>query len=109
MRRCLFPNSRHKYLNGSSPDIQANLIEMGKEKLTEEMYFEGRNLYNILNFRDFILEEGKKDKKESKKSRPIIKKREEFINDMGDDVIDPNETPERFIKLREEFIREEYQ
>lgn len=109
MRRCLFPNSRHKYLNGSSPHIQANLIEMGKEKFTEEMYFEGRNLYNILNFRDFILEEGKKDKKESKKSRPIIKKREEFINDMGDDVIDPNETPERFIKLREEFIREEYQ
>ena len=82
---------------------------MEKEKLTEEMCFEGRNLYNILDFRDFILEEGKKDKKESKKSKPIIKKREEFINDMGDDVIDPNETPERFIKLREEFIREEYQ
>ena len=81
---------------------------MEKEKLTEEMFFEGRNLYNILDFRDFILEEGKKDKKESKKSKPIIKKREEFINDMGDDVIDPNETPERFIKLREEFIKEDY-
>ena len=82
---------------------------MDNNELHDEIVVdESRKLYNILNFRDFILEEGKKDKKESKKSRPIIKKREEFIHDMGDDVIDPNETPERYVKLREEFIREDY-
>lgn len=82
---------------------------MEKDNLQEEKVVgNGRRPYNILNFRDFILEEGKKDKKESKKSRPIIKKRGEFINDMGDDVIDPNECPERFIKLREQFIKEDY-
>ena len=83
---------------------------MDKNKLHDEIVVdESRKLYNILNFQDFVLEESKKDKKEVKKSKKLIKNREEFINDMGDDVIDPNETPERFIKLREEFIREEYQ
>ena len=95
---------------GAIPTYNQYLIKMDNNGLHDEIVVdESRKLYNILNFRDFILEEGKKDKKESKKSKPIIKKREEFINDMGDDVIDPNETPERFIKLREEFIREEYQ
>ena len=83
---------------------------MDNNELHDEIVVdESRKLYNILNFQDFILEEGKKDKKEPKKSKKLIKNREEFINDMGDDVIDPNETPERFIKLRKEFIREEYQ
>ena len=83
---------------------------MEKDNLQEEKVVDdGRRPYNILNFQDFVLEEGKKDKKETKKSKKLIKNRKEFIEDMGDDVIDPNETPERFIKLREEFIREEYQ
>ena len=82
---------------------------MDKNNLQDEKVVdESRRLYNILNFQDFMLKESKKDKNETKKSRPI-KKREEFINDMGDDVIDPNEYPERFIKLREQFIQEEYQ
>ena len=70
---------------------------------------ESRRLCNILNFQDFMLEKDKKDKKENKKSRPIIKNRKEFIeNDNGDDVIDPNNAPERYVKLREQFIKENY-
>ena len=103
----LSSNSRHKYLNGSHPDIQLNLLEMEQDKLQEDMCYEGRGLYNILNFQDFILEESKKGKKDTKKTKAVVKKRDEFVDDMGDDVIDPNETPERFIKLREEFIRDE--
>ena len=82
---------------------------MEKDKLQEEKVVDdGRRLYNILNFQYFVLEKDKKDKKENKKSRPIIKNRKEFIeNDNGDDVIDPNECPERFVKLREQFIKEE--
>lgn len=76
-----------------------------KEKVVDD----GRRLYNILNFQYFVLEKDKKDKKENKKSRPIIKNRKEFIeNDNGDDVIDPNECPERYVKLREQFINEDY-
>lgn len=83
---------------------------MDNNKLQEEMVAdESRRLYNILNFQYFVLEKGKKDKKENKKSRPIIKNRKEFIeNDNGDDVIDPNIAPERYVKLREQFIREDY-
>lgn len=68
---------------------------------------EGRRLYNILNFKTFVLEEDKKDKKKTKKSRPI-KNRKEFIDDMVNDTIDPNDNPERYVKLREQFIREDY-
>ena len=53
-----------------------------------------------------MLEESKKDKKEPKKCKKLIKNREEYIEDM--DIIDPNECPERYVKLREEFIREDY-
>ena len=80
---------------------------MEKDNLQEEKVVdEGRRLYNILNFQDFMLEESKKD---IKKNKLKIKNREEFIDDMGDDIIDPNEYPEHFIKLREQFIQEEYQ
>ena len=80
---------------------------MGKDNLQEEKVVdEGRRLYNILNFQDFMQEESKKD---IKKNKLKVKNREEFIDDMGDDIIDPNECPERFIKLREQFIQEEYQ
>ena len=80
---------------------------MDNNKLKEEIVVdESRKLYNILNFPDFILEEGKKDKKEPKKSKKLIKNREEYIEDM--DIIDPNECPERFVKLREQFIQEDY-
>ena len=51
--------------------------------------------------------ESKKGEKDTKKTKAIVKKRDEFIDDM-DDVIDPNDCPQRFIKLREEFIKEEY-
>ena len=82
---------------------------MEKEKLTDEKVVDdGRRPYNILNFQDFVLEEGKKNKKETKKSKKLIKNRKEFIEDKGDDVFDPNECPERFIKLREQFIKEDY-
>ena len=74
-----------------------------KEKVVDD----GRRPYNILNFQDFVLEEGKKNKKETKKSKKLIKNRKEFREDKGDDVFDPNECPERFIKLREQFIKEE--
>ena len=83
---------------------------MEKDNLQEEKVVgDGHRPYNILNFQDFVLEESKKDKKETKKSKPI-KNRKEFIeNDNGDDVIDPNECPERYVKLREQFIKEELQ
>ena len=73
----------------------------------ETVVDEGRRLYNILNFQNFVLEEDKKDKKKTKKSRPI-KNRKEFIGDMVNDTIDPNDNPERYVKLREQFIREDY-
>ena len=80
---------------------------MEKDNLQEEKVVdEGRRLYNILNFQDFMLEESKKD---IKKNKLKVKNREEFIDDKGDDIIDPNEYPEHFIKLREQFIQEEYQ
>ena len=83
---------------------------MEKEKLTDEKVVDnGRRLHNVLNFQDFVLEEDKKDEKKTKKSRPI-KNRKEFIDDgMEDDTIDLNNTPERFIKLREQFIKDELQ
>lgn len=82
---------------------------MEKEKLTDEKVVDdGRRPYNILNFQDFMLEEGKNDKKETKKSKKLIKNRKEFIEDKGDDIIDPNECPERYVKLREQFINEDY-
>ena len=65
---------------------------------------ESHELYNVLNFHDFVTEEGKK---ESKKSRPKVKNYEEFTDDMGNDFTDPNDNPKRFIKLREQFIKEE--
>ena len=78
---------------------------MDNNTLQEEMVVdESRKLYNILNFQDFMLEESKKDKKKAKKSKKLIKNREEYIEDM--DTIDPNECPERYIKLREQFIKE---
>lgn len=73
----------------------------------ETVVDEGRRLYNILNFQNFVLEEDKKDKKKTKKSRPI-KNRKEFIGDMVNDTIDPNDNPERYVELREQFIREDY-
>lgn len=78
---------------------------MENENLHDEIVIdEGRKHYNILTFQDFVLEERKKGKHENKKSRPI-KNREEFTNDQ-EDIIDPNDHPERFIKLREQFIEE---
>lgn len=73
----------------------------------EKVLDEDRRLYNILNFQNFVLEEDKKDKKKTKKSR-LIKNRKEFIDDMVNDTIDPNDNPERYVKLREQFIREDY-
>ena len=78
---------------------------MDNNKLQEKTD-NGHKSYNILNFQDFMLEESKKDKKEAKKSKKLIKNREEYIEDM--DTIDPNECPERYIKLREQFIQEDY-
>ena len=80
---------------------------MDNNKLKEEIVVdESRSLYNILNFQDFVLNESKKGKKEAKKSKKLIKNREEYIEDM--DIIDPNECPERYVKLREQFIQEDY-
>ena len=82
---------------------------MDNNNLQEETVVdEGRRLHNVLNFQDFVLEENKKGKKEAKKSKKLIKNRKEFIEDNGDNVFDPNECPERFIKLREQFIKEGY-
>lgn len=82
---------------------------MGKDNLQEEKVVDdGRRLHNVLNFQDFVLEEGKKDKNKTKKSRPI-KNRKEFIEDNGEDTIDPNNAPERYVKLREQFIKDELQ
>ena len=82
---------------------------MEKDNLQEEKVVdESRRLSNILNFQDFMLEEGGKDKKEAKKSKKLIKNRKEFIEDNGDNVFDPNECPERYVKLREQFIKEDY-
>ena len=65
---------------------------------------ESHELYNVLNFHDFVMEE---DKKEAKKSRPKVKNYEEFTDEMEGDFTDPNDNPKRFIKLREQFIEEE--
>ena len=84
---------------------------MDNNKLQEEKVVDDcQKPYNILNFQDFVLEESKKGKHETKKCRPI-KNREEFIDDMEDedDVIDPNDNPERYIKIREQFIKDELQ
>ena len=83
---------------------------MDNNNLQEETVVdEGRRLHNVLNFQDFVLEEAKKDTKKSKKSRPI-KNRKEFIDDgMEEEKIDPNIAPERYVKLREQFIKEELQ
>ena len=78
---------------------------MDNNKLQEEMVAdESRRLCNILNFQDFVQEEGKK---EVKKNKLKVKSRDEYTKGKGDDTIDPNECPERFIKLREQFIKEE--
>lgn len=78
---------------------------MENENLHDEIVIdESRKLHTVLTFQDFVIEEGKKGKHENKKSRPI-KNREEFTNDQ-EDIIDPNDHPERFIKLREQFIEE---
>lgn len=83
---------------------------MEKDNLQKETVADdGRKPYNILNFQDFVLEESKKGKDETKKSRPIVKNREEYTNDSEDDIIDPNDNPERYIKIREQFIKEELQ
>ena len=83
---------------------------MEKDNLQEEKVVgDGHRPYNILNFQDFVLEENKKDKKETKKSKKLVKNCKEFMEDKGDDVFDPNECPERFIKLREQFIKDELQ
>ena len=82
---------------------------MEKDNLQEEKVVgDGHRPYNIINFQDFVLEENKKGKKEAKKSKKLIKNRKEFIENKGDDTIDPNECPERFVKLREQFIKEDY-
>lgn len=82
---------------------------MDNNNLQEETVVdEGRRLHNVLNFEDFVLEEVKKDKNKTKKSKPI-KNRKEFIENNEDDTIDPNATPERFIKLREQFVKDELQ
>ena len=82
---------------------------MGNNKLQEEKVVDdGRRPYNILNFQDFVLEENKKGKKEAKKNKLKVKSRDEYTNDMEDDSIDPNDNPDRFIKLREQFIKENY-
>lgn len=79
---------------------------MENENLHDEIVIdEGRKLHTVLTFQDFVLEEGKKGKHENKKSKPI-KTREEYTNDVEEDIIDPNDNPERFIKLREQFIEE---
>ena len=79
---------------------------MDNNKLQEEMVVdESRRLCNILNFQDFVQEEGKK---EVKKNKLKVKSRDEYTNDMEDDSIDPNDNPDRFIKLREQFIKENY-
>ena len=97
-------------LTGAISIYNQNLTEMEKDNLQEEKVVDdGRRPYNILNFQDFVLEENKKGKKEAKKSKKLIKNRKEFIEDNGDDTIDPNECPERFVKLREQFIKEDYQ
>ena len=79
---------------------------MDNNTLQEEMVVdESRRLCNILNFQDFVQEEGKK---EVKKNKLKVRSRDEYTNDMEDDSIDPNDNPDRFIKLREQFIKENY-
>ena len=79
---------------------------MEKENVHDEIVVnEGRKLHTVLTFQDFVIEEGKNGKHGNKK-RPI-KNHEEFTtDDVEEDIIDPNDNPERFIKLREQFIEE---
>ena len=50
-------------------------------------------------------ERKKQTKKQTKKSSPIVKNREEFADNMGDDSLNPNDNPERLIEFREQFIK----
>lgn len=83
---------------------------MDNNNLQEETVVDdSRRLLNVLTFQDFVLEEDKKDTKKSKKTKPI-KKRQEFIDDgMREERFDPNNAPERYVKLREQFIKDELQ
>ena len=83
---------------------------MEKDKLEEEIVVdEGRKPCSILNFQDFVLEGEKKGKNDTKKIKPIVKNRKEFLDDIEDDIIDPNDNLERYIKIREQFIKDELQ
>ena len=83
---------------------------MEKDKLQEETVAnEGHKPYNILNFEDFLPSEGKKGKNKTKKVKPIVKNRKDFLDDMEDDIVDPNDNKECYIKLREQFIKDELQ
>ena len=75
----------------------------------ETVVDEGHKPYNILNFEDFMLEEGKKGKNKTKKVKPIVKNRKDFLDDMEDDIVDPNDNKERYIKIREQFIKDKLQ
>ena len=60
---------------------------MENENLHGEIVVEeSRKLHTVLTFQDFVIEEGKKGKHETKKSKPI-KTREEFTNDVEEDII----------------------
>ena len=109
LRGCYPPATTINILTGAISIYNQNLIEMEKDNLQKEKVVDdGRRLHNVLNFQDFVLEEEKKDTKKSKKSKPI-KNRKEFIEDKGEDTIDPNNAPERYVKLREQFIKDELQ
>ena len=85
---------------------------MEKDNLQEEKVVgDGHRPYNILNFQDFVLEESKKSKHDPKKNKSIVKNRKNFIDNMGedDDLFDPNNALERYVKIREEFIKDELQ
>lgn len=83
---------------------------MDKNKLQgETVVDEARKPHSILNFQDFVLEEGKKGKNETKKIKTIVKNRKDFLDDMEDDIVDPNDNKERYIKIREQFIKDELQ
>jgi hypothetical protein len=85
---------------------------MDNNNLQEETVIdEGRRLHNVLTFQDFVLEESKKSKHDPKKNKSIVKNRKNFIDNMGedDDLFDPNNALERYVKIREEFIKDELQ
>ena len=94
--------ARHRtlwwYIEDNFKDtLHSLLYPMDENNLKEGIVVdESHELYNVLNFHDFMIEEGKKSKNGTNKSRQKFKNYEEFTDDMGNDFNEARLTPAGF-------------